>query len=345
MPDTGDCGKHGGKSRLALLALVLVPTRRRPRRLAPGTDNRVLGDMPRPPAVRETITTDTSAGYARIMVTFAAPTPVTASIADGVLTVKLGAAHRHRPERTGRRRLQTLCGVRAARSRRPDLSISRWRSRWRCTLRPRAGAPRSIWCPMRFAGVPPDLPPPPPRRSAPPSTWPGCRSFACASANIANFTRLVFDWPRPVAYTVYPGKGRVTVRFETLARPDFSMLHARSPAWVKNAGWRIEDKSTGHRIRNRCRFQLHDMPRRQQGDDRRAGPAHRCRGLCRAAARALPDNAAAPAVRECRDDATAARRPRDARCKRPPPEQRRQPPTSASRRAGRGHTFKATVRS
>jgi hypothetical protein len=29
------------------------------------------------------------------------------------------------------------------------------------------------------------------------------------------FTRLVFDWPKDVSYQVYPGAGKMTLRFGT----------------------------------------------------------------------------------------------------------------------------------
>ena len=42
-----------------------------------------------------------------------------------------------------------------------------------------------------------------------------------------NFTRVTFDWPRAVRYTTRPGQGRISIRFETAARLDFSMLESR----------------------------------------------------------------------------------------------------------------------
>jgi len=60
----------------------------------------------------------------------------------------------------------------------------------------------------------------------------------------ANFTRLVFDWPAPVNYTAYPGQGRISLRFEAPAKPDFAMLETRRPAWVKSAGWHLDGAVT-----------------------------------------------------------------------------------------------------
>ena len=60
----------------------------------------------------------------------------------------------------------------------------------------------------------------------------------------ANFTRLVFDWPRDVTYQVFPGAGKMTIKFNTLARADVSVIARFAPPWVKNAAWRTEGGST-----------------------------------------------------------------------------------------------------
>jgi hypothetical protein len=97
--------------------------------------------------------------------------------------------------------------------------------------------------PESFSGVPPDLPPPPP-------TAPSAVDVARMPAlNIrvgaySSFSRLVFDWPRKVAYAVFPGSGHLTIRFEAQARPDFSALASVAPPWVKESGWRIEGRGT-----------------------------------------------------------------------------------------------------
>ncbi|HEY1837270.1 MAG TPA: hypothetical protein VGG36_06410 [Rhizomicrobium sp.] len=97
--------------------------------------------------------------------------------------------------------------------------------------------------PESFNGTPPDLPPPAPKVAS-----------AIDIAKLAilplrvgaysNFTRLVFDWPRKVPYTVFPGAGHFTVRFEALAKPDFDALTHVSPPWVKEAGWHVEGNDT-----------------------------------------------------------------------------------------------------
>ena len=60
----------------------------------------------------------------------------------------------------------------------------------------------------------------------------------------ANFSRLIFDWPKNVPYAVFPGAGHITIRFEAMARPDFAAFENVSPPWVKEAGWRVENKGT-----------------------------------------------------------------------------------------------------
>ena len=58
------------------------------------------------------------------------------------------------------------------------------------------------------------------------------------------FTRLVFDWPKDVSYHVFPGAGKMTVKFDTPMRVDVSALARFAPPWVKNAAWRIDGQST-----------------------------------------------------------------------------------------------------
>jgi hypothetical protein len=97
--------------------------------------------------------------------------------------------------------------------------------------------------PQSFAGTPPNLPPPAPPKIAAVDIA-KLPVLPLRVGAYSNFTRLVFDWPRHVPYTVFPGAGHLTVRFDAMARPDFSALTAVSPPWVKAAGWRIENKGT-----------------------------------------------------------------------------------------------------
>jgi hypothetical protein len=96
--------------------------------------------------------------------------------------------------------------------------------------------------PDSFNGTPPDLPPPAPKITA--VDLNKLETLGLRVGAYSNFTRLVFDWPRNVPYTVFPGSGHFTVRFEAMAKPDLGALTRVSPPWVKEAGWRIEDKGT-----------------------------------------------------------------------------------------------------
>jgi hypothetical protein len=96
--------------------------------------------------------------------------------------------------------------------------------------------------PASLAATPPDLPQPPPKVAAPvdPASLATVKVRAGA---YQNFTRLVFDWPKEVPYSVFPGAGKLTVKFNTLAKPDFTALLRQAPPWVKNAAWHIDGKA------------------------------------------------------------------------------------------------------
>ena len=97
--------------------------------------------------------------------------------------------------------------------------------------------------PQSFSGNPPDLtpPPPPPPTTVDVATLP---LIAVRAGAYQNFTRLVFDWPHDVKYAVFPGAGKLGIRFEALARVDVSSIARFAPPWVKNASWRVDGKGT-----------------------------------------------------------------------------------------------------
>ena len=97
--------------------------------------------------------------------------------------------------------------------------------------------------PQTFASTPPDLPPPPPRQALAVDVA-KLSALPLRAGAYSNFTRLVFDWPKNVSYAVFPGAGHITIRFEAMARPDFTSFERVSPPWVKQAGWRVENKGT-----------------------------------------------------------------------------------------------------
>ncbi|HEY2009915.1 MAG TPA: hypothetical protein VGH23_13060 [Rhizomicrobium sp.] len=94
-----------------------------------------------------------------------------------------------------------------------------------------------------FTGTMPDLVPPP-KPVAKPVNVASLPEIKLRTGGYEKFTRLVFDWPRDIAYQVFPGAGKMTVRFGTPVRIDVSAIARFAPPWVKNASWRIEGQST-----------------------------------------------------------------------------------------------------
>jgi hypothetical protein len=193
-------------------------------------------------AAKDGVTISTASGYARMLFRFQEPTPVSASVADGVLTIRVGRGIDMTPEN-----FIVRLGPYVTSGRRDDDGL---------TYRFALSAPVALHSstqgnltavdlvPDSFKGVPPDLPvPPPPPKKEPPKVS-ELPAIKVRVGEYSNFTRLVFDWPAEIMYTPYPGKGRISIRFDAAARPDFSMLETRSPPWVKSAGWRLDGTTT-----------------------------------------------------------------------------------------------------
>jgi hypothetical protein len=94
-----------------------------------------------------------------------------------------------------------------------------------------------------FTGVMPDLVTPS-KPVAKPVDVASLPEIKLRTGSYEKFTRLVFDWPKDVSYQVYPGAGKMTLRFAAPMRIDVSALARFAPAWVKNASWRIDGGST-----------------------------------------------------------------------------------------------------
>jgi hypothetical protein len=96
-----------------------------------------------------------------------------------------------------------------------------------------------------FTGTMPDLvAPPPPKTVVKPINTASLPEIKLRTGAYSKFTRLVFDWPRDVSYQVFPGAGKMTIRFGAPAHADVSALAHFAPPWVKNASWRLEGQST-----------------------------------------------------------------------------------------------------
>jgi hypothetical protein len=97
--------------------------------------------------------------------------------------------------------------------------------------------------PSDFAGVMPDLAPPA-KPVVKPVDVTSLPLIKLRTGAYEKFTRLVFDWPKDVSYHVFPGAGKMTLRFDTPIRVDVSAIARFAPPWVKNAAWRIDGQST-----------------------------------------------------------------------------------------------------
>ena len=94
-----------------------------------------------------------------------------------------------------------------------------------------------------FTGTMPDLAPPA-KPVAKPLDVASLPELKLRAGAYANFTRLVFDWPKDVSYQVFPGAGKMTIKFAAPMRADVSVIARFAPPWVKNAAWRIDGNST-----------------------------------------------------------------------------------------------------
>src|SRR5882672_5411734 len=207
----------------------------------------------------DSVSVDTAQGYARILFNFAAPAPVAATVADGVVTIRIG-----RPITTNIDTFTESLDAYVSGGRRdPDGLTYRFALRNPVSLHNSTQVNQTAvdLIPESFKGVPPDLPPPPPPvvkgKELPDLTK--LPVIRLRVGEYANFTRLVFDWPTTVPYTAFPGQGRIQLRFETAAKPDFSAMEARKPAWVKSAGWHLDGTATVVEFETDAESSFHDF--------------------------------------------------------------------------------------
>ncbi len=192
-------------------------------------------------ASADSVSTTAADGFGRMVFSLAAPAHVQPVIAGGVLTVSFDRNVAVDPASIQ----QGLPAYIARAHADPDGKTFRFALTESFSLHTSSSGSRTAidLVPAGYAGTPPDLPPPPPvmPTAVEISKLP---ALSVRAGAYSNFTRLVFDWPRPVPYAVFPGAGKLTIRFEAMAKPDFSAFEHVSPPWVKQAGWRIENKGT-----------------------------------------------------------------------------------------------------
>jgi len=189
----------------------------------------------------DSVKVSNDSGYARILFTFAPTARASAEVTGGVLTISFDRKITLDPAALASELPAYASSGRAD----PDGRTFHFALSQPVRIHSSASADRVAidLLPQSFAGLPPDLPAPPPPAPATvdPAHLPELKVHTGA---YQNFTRLVFDWPRNVVYAVFPGAGKLAIRFVALARPDLSSIVRFAPPWVKNASWRVDGNST-----------------------------------------------------------------------------------------------------
>ncbi len=209
-----------------------------------------------PAARADSVTTSTSNGFARALFTLDPADKPVAEVKAGVLTISFGRKIGVSPKDIADGLGPYVSSARAD----PDGKTFRFALVHPVRLHTSVSADKVAidLVPAGFAGTPPDLPPPP--KPAPKAVdVAALPPLPIRAGAYTSFTRLVFDWHKHVAYAVFPGAGRITIRFEAAARPDFTALERIAPPWVKRAGWRIEKGGTVIEFNTQSQSGYHDF--------------------------------------------------------------------------------------
>ena len=194
-----------------------------------------------PAQAADSLSVTSDAGYARLLFTLTPKAHVSAAVNGGVLTLSFSRTS----SITAAAMTQNLSAYAGGARVDPDGRTYRFALAQPVRIHSsEVGSQIAIdLVPNSFTGNPPDLPPlpPPPPKTVDVAALP---QIAVRAGSYQNFTRLVFDWPSNVRYAVFPGAGKLGIRFESLARVDVSSIARFAPPWVKNASWRIDGKGT-----------------------------------------------------------------------------------------------------
>ncbi|MEJ0027501.1 MAG: hypothetical protein WDN01_15865 [Rhizomicrobium sp.] len=282
-------------------------------------------------AKADTVNVSTAGGYARMLFTFTPKAHVTAAVDGGVLTLGFD----RKTDITPATLAQNISGFASGARLDPDGLTYHFALAQPMRIHQSQSANQVAvdLVPAGFAGTPPDLPPPPPPppRTIDVSTLP---MIAVRSGAYRNFTRLVFDWPQVVKYSVFPGAGKLGIRFETLARVDVSTIARFAPPWVKNAAWRVENKGTVvefgtdqasgfHDFRDGTKIVIDVLAPRTDAD------SYRPPGDGKPTVTALmPNKPSAVSAAQAAEIAATAQKLADANKPAPPPQQTAPPPAA-----------------
>ncbi|HEY2032327.1 MAG TPA: tetratricopeptide repeat protein [Rhizomicrobium sp.] len=193
------------------------------------------------PAFADSVATSSDGGFGRIVFTFDPAAHVSAQMTSGVVTVTADRKIAIDPAAISSGFDAYVSTVRLD----PSATTLRIALAQDAKLHTSISANRFAvdLVPPSFAGMPANLPPPAPKVASavdvaklPP--------LSIRAGAYANFSRIVFDWTKTVPYTIAPGSGHLTIRFEAAERPDFSAFERIAPPWVKLAGWRVENGGT-----------------------------------------------------------------------------------------------------
>ncbi len=236
-------------------------------------------------AAADTVQGSTANGFARLLFSLDPPGQVHADISGGVITLVFDRKVDFAPANL----TQGLDGYVASARSDADGKTFRLAAAQRLRLHTSASGSRVAidFVPETFAGTPPDLPPAPPKAvtAVDPATLP---PLVVRAGAYSDHARLVFDWPKQVPFAVFRGVGRITIRFEAAARPDFTAMEQVSPPWVKEAGWRIEGRGTVidfdtdpasgyHSFRDGTKIALDILAPRSDSDSRGTAPARQAK--------------------------------------------------------------------
>jgi hypothetical protein len=189
----------------------------------------------------DTVSASSQNGYSRLSFSFAPTGHVTAASDGSVLILSFDRTTTLNPDAVAKMMGDAVGSARAD----ADGKTFRFALNQPFKLHQSSVGDRAVvdLAPQDFAGTMPDLQPP----AAPivkPVDVAALPKLDVRAGSYSNFTRLVFDWNRDIPYTVFPGAGKMTVKFQALARPDLSSIARFAPAWVKNAAWHLEGAAT-----------------------------------------------------------------------------------------------------
>lgn len=193
-----------------------------------------------PSALADSVSTSGSNGFGRILFTLDPVAHGAVSVAGGVLTVHFDRKVSIDANALAQGLSAYVSSVRA------DPDGQTFRLALTQEIKPHTSTSGDRFAldlaPATYAGVPPDLPQPPPKDA--PVDIAKLPVLPIHAGSYPNYTRLVFDWPHPVKYSLFPAHGHLTVRFSSAANPDFAALERIAPPWVKHGGWHVDSGAT-----------------------------------------------------------------------------------------------------